>query len=151
MRHDQGVLHTVPIPKAMAYLMLRPLLDDVQEDSMCGVKLNRTFPVTKKWHRILMDAVSPIPDVRPGDSVWWHCDLVHSVAPVKNQQGWGNVMYIPAAPACAKNEAYAQLVREAFVSGRSPHDFPQEDYEVSWPDRFGPEQLNEVGRRGLGL
>ena len=29
MRHDQGVLHTVPIPKAMAYLMLRPLLDDV--------------------------------------------------------------------------------------------------------------------------
>ena len=30
MDHDQGVLHTVPIPEAMAYLMLRPLLADVR-------------------------------------------------------------------------------------------------------------------------
>src|SRR3984957_15354810 len=29
MDHDQGVLHTVPVPEAMGYLMLRPLLDDV--------------------------------------------------------------------------------------------------------------------------
>ncbi|HYJ76200.1 MAG TPA: YbiU family protein, partial [Kineosporiaceae bacterium] len=32
MDHDQGVLHTVPIPEAMAYLMLRPLLSDVPDD-----------------------------------------------------------------------------------------------------------------------
>jgi hypothetical protein len=151
MRNDQGVLHTVPIPKAMAYMMLRPLLDDVGEDSMCGVKTNRTFPATKKWHGVLMDALSPIPSVQPGDSVWWHCDMIHSVAPVKNQQGWGNVMYIPAAPWCSKNEAYARLVREAFLSGQSPYDFPEEHYEVSWTGRFQPDQLNEIGRRGLGL
>lgn len=151
MRSDQGVLHTVPIPKAMAYLMLRPLLDDVPEDSMCGVKPNHTFPVSAQWHELLLDAVSGIPSVQPGDSVWWHCDMIHSVAPVTDQQGWGNVMYIPAAPWCRKNEEYAALVREAFLAGRSPHDFPEEDYEVSWPDRFAPEQLNEIGRRGLGL
>jgi hypothetical protein len=151
MRNDQGVLHTVPIPKAMAYMMLRPLLDDIPEDSMCGVKPNRTFPATKKWHHLLMDAVSAIPSVQPGDSVWWHCDMIHSVAPVKNQEGWGNVMYIPAAPWCAKNEQYAGLVREAFLAGRSPFDFPEEDYEVDWPNRFQPSQLNEIGRRGLGL
>jgi hypothetical protein len=151
MRNDQGVLHTVPIPKAMAYMMLRPLLDDIPEDSMCGVKPNRTFPMTKKWHGILTDAITPIPSVQPGDSVWWHCDMVHSVAPVKNQQGWGNVMYIPAAPSCAKNTSYSALVREAFLAGRSPFDFPEEDYEVDWPNRFQPDQLNEIGRRGLGL
>jgi hypothetical protein len=151
MRNDQGVLHTVPIPKAMAYMMLRPLLDDVEPDSMCGVKPNRTFPATRKWHSVLLDAVSPIPSVQPGDSVWWHCDLVHSVAPVKNQQGWGNVMYIPAAPWCAKNETYAASVREAFLSGRSPSDFPAEDYEADWPNRFSPTDLNETGRRGLNL
>ena len=77
--------------------------------------------------------------------------MVHAVAPVTDQQGWGNVIYIPAAPRCAKNEAYAALVREAFLSGRSPHDFPEEDYEASWPDRFAPEDLNAIGRRGLGL
>jgi len=151
MANDQGVLHTVPIPKAMAYMMLRPLLDDIPADSMCGVKPNRTFPMTKKWHGILTDAISPIPSVQPGDSVWWHCDMIHSVAPVKNQQGWGNVMYIPSAPRCTKNENYSGLVREAFLAGRSPFDFPEEDYEVDWPNRFHSSQLNEIGRRGLGL
>jgi hypothetical protein len=77
--------------------------------------------------------------------------MIHSVAPVKNQQGWGNVMYIPAAPWCSKNEAYARLVREAFVAGKSPYDFPEEHYEVTWTNRFQPDQLNEIGRRGLGL
>ena len=151
MRNDQGVLHTVPIPKAMAYMMLRPLLEDVPEDSMCGVKPNRTFPATEKWHALLMEAVSAIPSVQPGDSVWWHCDMIHSVAPVQNQEGWGNVMYIPAAPWCGKNEAYASMVREAFLAGRSPYDFPEEDYEASWPNRFAAGALNEIGRRGLGL
>jgi hypothetical protein len=27
----------VPIPEAMAYILLRPLLDDVPEDELCGV------------------------------------------------------------------------------------------------------------------
>ncbi|MCW2803257.1 MAG: hypothetical protein QOF52_2332 [Propionibacteriaceae bacterium] len=151
MDNDQGVLHTVPIPKAMAYLMLRPLLDDVDDDDMCGVKPNRTFPANQKWHSILMEAVSSIPSVKPGDSVWWHCDMIHSVAPVTNQKGWGNVMYIPAAPWCAKNAEYASSVREAFLAGNSPSDFPEENYEASWPNRFTEADLNEIGRRGLGL
>jgi hypothetical protein len=33
----QGLLHVVPIPEAMAYILLRPLLDDVPEDELCGV------------------------------------------------------------------------------------------------------------------
>jgi hypothetical protein len=151
MANDQGVLHTVPIPRAMAYLMLRPLLSDVAEDDMCSVQPNKTFPANQTWHKILVDAASAIPDVQPGDSVWWHCDMIHAVAPVRDQQGWGNVIYIPAAPKCTKNDEYAALVREAFVAGRSPFDFPQEDYEASWPDRYQADQLNEIGRRGLGL
>ncbi|MCW2812462.1 MAG: uncharacterized protein JWP61_2920 [Friedmanniella sp.] len=151
MRNDQGVLHTVPIPRAMAYLMLRPLAEDVPEEDMCSVQLNRTFPVLPQWHDVLTDALSSIPSVQPGDSVWWHCDMVHAVAPVTDQQGWGNVMYIPAAPWCEKNAVYAASVREAFVAGRSPGDFPAEDYETAWPDRFAPADLNETGRRGLGL
>jgi hypothetical protein len=149
MDHDQGVLHTVPIPEAMAYLMLRPLLDDVPDDDMCGVTVNQVFPAGNKWHPDLIAALSGIPSVEAGDSVWWHCDMIHSVAPVENQKGWGNVMYIPAAPWCPRNEAYAAEVREAFLSGASPSDFPAEHYEKDWPDRFQPSQLNEIGRRGL--
>jgi hypothetical protein len=149
MDHDQGVLHTVPIPEAMAYLMLRPLLDDVPDDDMCGVTVNQVFPAGNKWHPDLMAALTGIPDVKAGDSVWWHCDMIHSVAPVEDQKGWGNVMYIPAAPWCPRNETYASEVREAFLSGASPSDFPPEHYEKDWPDRFPPSRLNEIGRRGL--
>ena len=151
MDHDQGVLHTVPIPGAMAYLMLRPLLPDVPEDDMCGVTVNRTFPVTEQWHPLLRRALTGIPDVRAGDTVWWHCDLIHSVAPVQDQRGWGNVMYIPAAPWCPRNERYAAAVRAAFGTGSSPDDFPPEHYERNWAGRFGPADLNQTGRRGLGL
>jgi hypothetical protein len=151
MDHDQGVLHTVPIPEAMAYLMLRPLLADVPEDDMCGVTTNQVFPANERWHPLLMQALTGIPDVKSGDSVWWHCDMIHSVAPVTGQKGWGNVMYIPAAPWCPRNEQYAVNVRESFVTGSSPSDFPEENYERGWSDRFGVDELNETGRRGLGL
>lgn len=151
MAHDQGVLHTVPIPEAMAYLMLRPLLSDVPEDEMCGVSIGQVFPANNKWHPLLMQALSGIPDVQAGDSVWWHCDMIHTVAPVTDQQGWGNVMYIPAAPWCPSNEKYSASVLEALTTGSSPKDFPDEHYERDWPDRFPLEALNGTGRRALGL
>ena len=62
--HDQGVLHTVPIPEAMGYLLLRPLLPDVADDDMCGVTINQVFPASDTWHPLLMDALTGIPDVR---------------------------------------------------------------------------------------
>lgn len=150
MRADQGVLHAVPIPEAMAYLLLRPLLDDVPEDELCGVEPGKVLPVSERWHPLLVRALSAIPDVQAGDSVWWHCDLIHSVAAVENQQGWGNVMYVPAAPMCAKNRRYADAVFEAFRQGVSPADFPREDYEGAWQGRFTVPELNPIGRRGMG-
>ncbi|WP_338011138.1 YbiU family protein [Saccharopolyspora erythraea] len=42
-------------------------------------------------------------------------------------------------------------MREAFRTGSSPGDFPEEHYEREWEGRFTPDQLNETGRRGLGL
>jgi len=151
MDHDQGVLHTIPIPEAMGYLLLRPLLDDVPDDDMCGVMTNQVFPATEKYHSLLLRAKAGIPDVKAGDSVWWHCDMIHGVAPVQNQQGWGNVMYIPAAPWCPRNEKYSANVRAAFSTGSSPSDFPEEHYERDWDNRFAESDLNATGRSGLGL
>ncbi|WP_247255584.1 DUF1479 domain-containing protein [Pseudomonas moorei] len=151
MRADQGVLHTLPIPKAMAYMLLRPLLNDVPDDELCGVAPGKVLPVSEKWHPLLLQGMTPIPDVQAGDSVWWHCDVIHSVAPVENQEGWGNVMYVPAAPMCPKNLKYAKDVCRAFKAGESPDDFPPEHYETAWEDRFTSEQLNAIGRNGLGI
>ena len=91
---------------------------------MCGTTVSQVFPAIEKWHPLLMRALGGIPDVQAGDSVWWHCDMIHSVAPVEDQQGWGNVMYIPAAPWCPRNERYAERVREAFLRRRQPERLP---------------------------
>lgn len=147
----QGLLHVVPVPEAMAYVLLRPLLSDVPEDELCGVEPGRALPINEKWHPHLIAGLSSIPALEAGDSVWWHCDVIHAVAPVENQRGWGNVMYIPAAPMCDKNRAYARQVAEALEQGRSPADFPPEDYEANWQQRFTLADLNQNGRRALDL
>ena len=151
MAPTEGVLHVVPIPSAMAYLLLRALQDDVADDDLCGAVNGQALPISERWHPALMPALTPIPAVEPGDTVWWHGDMIHSVGAVEDQQGWGNVMYIPASPWCEKNAAYAAECGEAFLKGVSPTDFAAEDYEVSWSGRPAVEDLSPIGRAQLGL
>ena len=151
MAPTEGVLRTVPIPSAMSYLLLRALQDDVADDDLCGAANGQALPISERWHPVLMPALTPIPAVEPGDTVWWHGDLIHSVGAVQNQQGWGNVMYIPASPHCEKNAGYAAECGKAFRAGISPTDFAAEDYEVDWAGRPGVEDLNATGRAQLAL
>jgi len=151
MARTEGVLNVLPIPHAMVYLLLRALQDDVADDDLCGAANGQSLPVNEVYHAVLLPGMSPIPDVEPGDTVWWHPDAVHSVDPVTDQQGWGNLMYIPAAPYCPKNAAYAERCGQAFLAGRTPDDFDAEHYEAGWTGRPGPAGLSPVGRRQLGL
>ena len=43
MAPSEGVLHTVPIPAAMGYLLLRALQDDVAEYDLCGAANGQSF------------------------------------------------------------------------------------------------------------
>jgi hypothetical protein len=151
MRPGDGVLHVVPIPSAMAYVLLRALQDDVAGDDLCGAVNGQALPVSERWHAVLLPALVPIPAVEPGDTVWWHCDLVHAVADDTTRERWGNVMYIPCAPFCAKNAEYAAACGRAFLAGASPGDFAPEDYEAGWTGRATLGDLSAVGRRQLGL
>ncbi len=65
MLPGQGLLHVVPIPEAMAYVLLRPLLDDVPEDELCGVAPGRVLPVSEQWHPLLIEALTSIPNSKP--------------------------------------------------------------------------------------
>ncbi|MET3805101.1 hypothetical protein ABIB25_002101 [Nakamurella sp. UYEF19] len=151
MHPEDGVLHVIPIPEAMAYLLLRALQDDVDDTDLCGAANGESLPIDGRYHSVLLPALSPIPSVEPGDTVWWHGDMIHSVGPVTDQQGWGNVMYIPASPDCPKNADYARRCGEAFVAGVSPSDFAPEDYEVGWLGRPTVAELSDLGREQLGL
>jgi hypothetical protein len=151
MQPAEGVLHTIPIPAAMGYLLLRALQDDVAGGDLCGAVNGEALPVTERHHAELLAALTPIPAVQPGDTVWWHGDLIHSVGAVTGQRGWGNVMYIPAAPNCEKNAAYAAACGQAFLAGASPADFAAEDYETAWTGRATLADLTQAGRQQLGL
>ncbi|WP_219413459.1 YbiU family protein [Pseudonocardia nigra] len=151
MARTAGVLNVLPIPDAMVYLLLRALQDDIADDDLCGAANGQALPINEKYHSILLPGMSPIPDVEPGDTVWWHADVVHAVDPVSDQKGWGNVMYIPAAPHCAKNAAYATECGKAFLTGESPSDFAPEHYEIGWSGRPGRDDLSPTGLRQLGL
>ncbi len=146
-----GTLQVLPIARAIAYMLLRPLQDDVPEAELCGAEPGRALWMTGQWHAALQPALVPIPVVQPGDTVWWHPDLVHAVESAHRGRGYSSVIYIGAAPDCAKNRAYLPPQRTAFLAGRSPPDFAAEDYELEFAGRATLADLTPLGRRQMGF
>ncbi len=146
-----GTLQLVPMTGAIAYLLLRPLQDDVPEDELCGAKPGRPLVVNEQWHAPLLRALVPAPKVQPGDTVWWHPDVVHAVENQNSGRGYSSVIYIGAAPDCAKNRDYLAAQKAAFLDGRSAPDFAPENYEVDFAGRATEADLTPLGRRQMGF
>ncbi|MGE0119074.1 MAG: YbiU family protein [Dongiaceae bacterium] len=146
-----GTLQLMPLATGIVYLLLRPLLDDVPDDVLCGAEPGRALSASAEWHPALMPALSPIPLVEPGDTVWWHPDIVHAVEDRHRGAGDSNVIYIGAAPYCAKNAAYLDRQKAAFLMGESAPDFAPENYEVRFDGRATADDLTDLGKRQMGL
>ncbi len=146
-----GTLQLVPIAVGILDLLLRPLLPDVPEDELCGAQPGRALSPVPEWHEALLPALSPIPRVEPGDTVWWHPDVVHAVEDQHLGASYSNVIYVAAAPYCSKNAAYLERQKAAFLSGESAPDFGRENHEVTFEGRAGLEDLTPLGRKQMGL
>jgi hypothetical protein len=146
-----GTLKLVPIAKGMAWMLLRALLDDVPADDLCGAQPGRALSASAQWHATLLEGEVSIPVVEPGDTVWWHSDTIHSVEDQHRGSGYSNVIYIGAAPYCAKNAAFLPKQAEAFLQGRSSPDFAAENYELGFAGRATEADLSELGKRQMGL
>ena len=146
-----GTLQLVPIAESMVYVLLRALQDDVPEDELCGSAPGRALSINPEYHSLLIEAVSSIPSMEPGDTVFWHSDVVHAVENEHNGKGYSNVMYIASTPGCAKNSAYLARQAPAFLAGRTPPDFAPDDFEVDFVGRGTADDLTELGRSQLGL
>ena len=73
----RGTLRVLPLlPESTAYWMLRPFQPDVPADVFPGAFPGKAFHISPTWHPLLHSALVSIPEVGPGDSVWWHADLV---------------------------------------------------------------------------
>jgi hypothetical protein len=146
-----GTLQLIPIANAMMYVLLRALQDDVPEDELCGAAPGRALSVNPQYHSLLIEALSSIPLMEPGDTVFWHSDVVHAVENEHRGSGYSNVMYISSTPGCAKNTVYLAKQAPAFLSGRTPPDFAPDDFEVDFKGRGTEADLTPLGRSQLGL
>ncbi len=148
---NDGTLLLIPISVGIVYILLRALQDDIPEEVLCGAQPGRALSATAEWHSALLPALISIPRVESGDTVWWHPDVVHAVEDRHAGSGYSNVIYIGAAPCCAKNAAYLEIQQQAFLKGESPPDFGPEHHEVNYLGRATPAELTELGKRQMGL
>jgi hypothetical protein len=130
---------------------LRAIQDDVPEDNLCGAEPGRALSINDQYHSPLLKALSSIPLMEPGDTIFWHSDVVHAVENEHRGTGYSNVMYIASAPGCPKNSAYLERQALSFLTGKTPPDFPADDFEVNFVGRGTLADLDERGCSQLGI
>ena len=148
---SDGTLQLIPIAKGIAYVLTRALLDDVEENELCGSKLGRALSVNKDYHSLLLKGLVSIPKMKPGDTVWWHPDVVHAVEDKHSGKNYSNVVYVGATPYCKKNLDYTVKQSKKFLEGKSPPDFAAEDYEIKYKDRVKLKDLSTLAKKQLAL
>jgi hypothetical protein len=146
-----GTLKLVPIARTTPWMLLRALQPDVPEGDLCGAQPGRALGASERWHPELLAGLVSIPEVGPGDTVWWHSDVIHAVEDQHTGSGYSNVIYIGSAPWCDKNAAFAARQATTFLTGRSSPDFAPEDYELDFPARARLEDLTPLGQMQMGL
>ncbi|KAF9048815.1 DUF1479-domain-containing protein [Panaeolus papilionaceus] len=100
----------------------------------------------------LGETMISVPKVNPGDAVFWHCDVVHSVEVDHLGTGDSAVMYIPAVPLTPQNLAYVERQKATFLSKERPPDFPKGPAEADFVGVAGVEDfLSDAGKRAMGL
>ena len=148
---NDGTLQLIPISKAMAYILTRALLDDVPKDELCGSKLGKALSVNKEYHSLLLEGLISIPIMKPGDTVWWHPDVVHAVEEKHLGKNYSNVVYVGSTPYCKKNLDYVRKQAKKFLKGESPPDFAPEDFEINYKGRIKIENLTPLAKKLLAI
>lgn len=162
----EGTLRLVPNVKlATAYIMLRPFFvegetfDDTKA-TFPGSKpgLTQFYPTTTFHpHLQLEKTMVGIPPVKPGDYVFWHCDLIHEVDKFHPGTTNSSVSYNACIPLCRYNIENLVHVRESYRNVVPPLDFRAKgagiEHERDHDDNGArlDNILSLAGRRALGL
>ncbi|KAF5387485.1 hypothetical protein D9757_006555 [Collybiopsis confluens] len=171
----QGTLKVFPdLLLSNAYIILRPffrplvtsspeILDlknwvyDISYDEFPGIYPwdggyagPRPTPVSHP-HMMLETTMTSVPKVMPGDAVFWHCDVVHSVEVDHTGQEDSAVMYIPAVPTTPNNKAYIEKQKDSFLKSVSPPDFPRRSQAFPGIAREVGDLISSEGVLAMGL
>lgn len=164
----EGTIRFLPnLKHVMPYLLLRPFFwnDESDEMDIESTKFPGATPGSGQFmahnknyfpHLNHDKSVVGIPEVRPGDYVLWHADLLHEVDKEHKGDKDSSVLYVSHNPLCEYNLETLLDSRTAFLAGTKPRDFLYElkrgPDESDFEDRGKPENvLSDEGRAALGL
>ncbi|KAF8207015.1 hypothetical protein K438DRAFT_1917503 [Mycena galopus ATCC 62051] len=173
----QGTLKVFPdVLLSNAYIILRPffrplvplnskeILDpknwafDISTPDFPGIVprdigFSGPHPTAELHPHLLLDAtMTSVPAVNPGDTVFWHCDVVHSVEQEHTGSEDSAVMYIPAVPLTPANARYVENQKDRFLKGAPPPDFPAAITGVGLVGLGTDKDIEEpLGRKAMGL
>ncbi|KAJ4264512.1 hypothetical protein NW762_005713 [Fusarium torreyae] len=103
-------------------------------------------------HLELLRTMVCMPKVYPGDSVWWHSDVIHAVESQHSGKNAAAVFYTPAVALTPKNAEYIRDQRATLLSGRPAPDFPGGVGESEFKGRGTEDDLLTVeGKEGMGI
>ncbi|KAG0701148.1 hypothetical protein DFH29DRAFT_982816 [Suillus ampliporus] len=151
----EGTLRVLPmLSLATAYIMLRPFFRpgpagdewelDLESNLFPGSVPGKAQELNEETHPHLRlgETMTSIPEIQPGDQVYWHCDVVHAVEGLHGGQNDSSVFYIPAVP----------LSRVNFFHGLPSPDFPGGSGESTFTGRATPQDITtREGRQAVGL
>jgi len=168
----EGTLKVFPnVQLSNAYVVLRPFfrLKSPEADPMLvdswvydpdtahypGLMPTKSMRLTEDTHPHLRtdDTMTCMPRVLPGDMVFWHCDVIHSVEEEHNGPSDSSVMYIPACPMTLRNASYLARQRETFKSGTTPPDYGKDIKPETGFKLIATEEdiISEEGKRAMGF
>jgi hypothetical protein len=161
----EGTLRLLPELKlSTAYQLLRPyfILDETFDEVtplFPGATPGATqFLPTRDLHpHLLMEkSMVGIPPVKPGDYVFWHCDLVHEVDKFHPGTRDSSVSYNGCVPLCPYNLENLVGMRQSFLDVLPPNDhanYPHNELERDHADHGARREniLSLPGLRALGL
>lgn len=141
-RQEGSLLLYPNVKTAIAYVLLLPFFSpptsekDIMDASKWTLNTdNPWFPGTWKEdsqnaspsshpHLRLRECMVNIPAMKPGDTIWWHCDMLHAVEVDHFGNHDASVAYVAATPTTEMNKIYMKKQAEAFLDcGRVPEDF----------------------------
>jgi len=149
-----GTIRVLPrLKEPLSHILMRSLLDDIDEDQILGHQPGKLQKLDYDYQHKLWDSLVSLPKVHPGDTVWWHADLVHAVESKHEGKQTNSVLYIPVGPECPINRLYVERAKWCFKFGDSPPDFhtnAKANSERDFVGRATFKDLNEDAKRMMG-
>ena len=154
-----------------AYLMLRPFFQPPNNNDDVMNPESWTFDADSPWfpgtyrehsqmlsptshpHLRLRDCLVHIPQMQPGDTVWWHADMCHAVEVDHHGDHEASVAYIAATPTTEENQKYIKGQLQDLMRGVPPEDFRGGSSEKDFKLFTGERGIlsGEEGRRAMGF